>query len=137
MTRSAPVRRSPESALRSPAGIADGWATRAFTPGANLAISAAQLARSEAGAIKRLGLQAACHPSLPSPLLRLLLEHQQQRQDLDRLAQSHVVGEAGAKPQSRQQIKPLHARALIWAQRSAQRFAGIGAGPARPAGASL
>ncbi len=62
--------------------------------------------------------------------MRALLEHQEQRQDLDRFAQAHVVGKARAKPQLRQQMQPLHARALIRAQSAAQCFARIGTHPA-------
>ena len=58
----------------------------------------------------------------PAPL------RQQQRQHLDRLAQPHVVGEAGAEPEPRQQLQPLHAGPLIRAQRAAQRGIGIDTG---------
>ena len=79
------------------AGIADGWTTTAFRLGANRAISAAQLASSEAGATSSDGLRLppACS-----------LQHQQQRQDLDGLAEPHVVGEAGAKSEPGQQMQP-------------------------------
>ena len=40
----------------------------------------------------------------------LLLQHQQQRQDLDGLAEPHVVGETGAEPQAGQQIEPFARR---------------------------
>src|ERR1019366_3935013 len=55
MTKSTSPRRSGASALRSDAGIADGWATNAFKLGAKRLSSAAQLAKSEAGATSRLG----------------------------------------------------------------------------------
>ena len=57
----------------------------------------------------------------------LLLQHQQQRQDLDGLAEPHVVGEAGAEPEPGEQMEPLHAGLLIGPQRRLQRAAGIGA----------
>ena len=61
-------------------------------PGAKRSISAAQLASSEAGATSRL------RPGLRLP--RLPLQHQQQREHLDRLAEPHVVGQAGAEPEA-------------------------------------
>ena len=50
----------------------------------------------------------------------LRLAHQQQREHLDGLAQSHVVGEAGAQTQFRQEVQPAHADLLIRAQVSVQ-----------------
>jgi hypothetical protein len=38
--------------------------------------------------------------------LGLLIERLKQRQDLDRLAETHVVGEAGAEPKLVQEIEP-------------------------------
>ena len=46
-------------------------------------------------------------------LARLVLQHQKQRQDLDGLAEPHVVGQAGSKPQPGQEMEPLHAGTLI------------------------
>jgi hypothetical protein len=62
--------------------------------------------------------------------------HQQQRQHLDRLAQTHVVGQAGAEAQAGQQMQPLQAGALVRPQRAAQRRAGIDAGTLRRAQAA-
>ena len=84
--------------------------------GANRAISAAQLASSEAGATTRLGLRV-----LPG----FVFQHQQQRQHLDGLAEPHVVGQAGTEPEPREQIEPLHTRLLIGTQRALKRFPGI------------
>ena len=86
--------------------------------GANRAISAAQLASSEAGATRRRGLRL-------SPAF--VLQHQQQRQHLDRLAEPHVVGKAGPKPEPREQVEPLHARLLIGPQRALKVLTGIDA----------
>ena len=55
----------------------------------------------------------------------LVLQHQQQRQHLDGLAEPHVVGKACAEAKSRQQIEPLHARLLIGPQRRPQRLSGV------------
>ena len=102
----------------------------AFRLGANRAISAAQLASSEAGATSRLGLCS---------LSGLAFEHQQQRQDLDGLAEPHVVREAGPESQLGEQMQPLHARR---ADRAAACLAGpagvdarepVGTAQARPA----
>ena len=84
--------------------------SRAFRSGAKCSISAAQLAEQ----------RRRRHQQARRPLTRAA-PHQQQRQHLDRLAQSHVVGEAGAEPEAGQQMQPLHAGALIRPQRAAQR----------------
>jgi hypothetical protein len=52
-------------------------------------------------------------------------KHQQQRQQLDGLAEPHVVGEACTKPEPREQIEPLHTRLLIRTQRASKRFPGV------------
>ena len=128
MTRSVPARFSAASDFSCSAGIAEGWATSAFRLGANRAISAAQLASSEAGATSRLGFRVIARASRFST--------KQQRQHLDGLAEPHVVGEAGAEPSPVKQIEPLHARLLIGPQRGLQRFSGVHAGepvgPAQP-----
>ncbi len=53
------------------------------------------------------------------------LFHQQQRQHLDRLAEAHVVGQAGPEAKARQQVQPLRPCFLVGAQRPAQRRSGI------------
>ena len=70
----------------------------------------AQLASSDAGATSRLGPPLVRSPSS-------LSEHQQQRQHLHRLAEAHVVGEAGAEAERREQMQPAHAGLLIGPQR--------------------
>ena len=108
MTRSTAARSTAPSPFNCSAAIADGCATSARRLGAKRAISDAQLASSDAGATRSYGLRL---PSASIP------QHQQQRQHLDGLAETHVVGEAGAKPEPRQQVQPLHARPLIGTQR--------------------
>ena len=93
-----------QALLSSAAGIADGCATSAFNPGAKRSISAAQFASSEAGATSRLG--CGCRA-------RLALENEQQRKHLDGLAESHVVGQARAQAEFREEIEPAHAHLLI------------------------
>ena len=56
----------------------------------------------------------------------LLLQDQQQRQHLDRLAQAHVVGQAGAQPQIRQEPQPIDARLLVGPQGRPQLGARLG-----------
>ena len=46
----------------------------------------------------------------------LVLQHQQQREHLDRLAQPHVVGEAGAHAQPDEKVEPTHAGLLVRTQ---------------------
>ena len=53
----------------------------------------------------------------PSPRALAAACSQQQRQHLDRLAQPHVVGQAGAEAEPGQQMQPLHAGLLIRPQR--------------------
>ena len=107
MTRSISRSRAGSSDFNSAAGIADGCATSAFKPGAKRSISAAQLASSDAGATSRLGCGCA---------LVLALEHQQQREHLNGLAESHVVGQARAETEFGEQIKPAHAHLLVGPQ---------------------
>jgi len=58
---------------------------------------------------------------------RLLPLHQQeQRQHLQRLAEPHVVGEAGAQPEAVEEPEPGHAIALVGPQHCAQRVSRIG-----------
>ena len=89
------------SALSSAAGIAEGWATSTF--------SSARSGRFRRPSWRAAtpappgGWAVAARLALPA-LCALLLEHQQQRQHLDRLAQAHVVGQAGAEPEPRQQV---------------------------------
>ncbi len=52
---------------------------------------------------------------------------EQQRQNLDRLAEPHVVGQACPEPQPGQQMQPLHTGLLIRPQYAMQRRAGIAA----------
>ena len=47
--------------------------------------------------------------------VRLLTEYQQQRQHLNGLTQSHVIGQAGPQAELREQIQPPHANLLIGA----------------------
>ena len=58
---------------------------------------------------------------------RFVLQHQQQRQDLNRLAEPHVVGKAGPKPELCEQMKPLHARLLIGPQCALKVLTGVDA----------
>ena len=53
------------------------------------------------------------------------LEHQQQRQHLDRLAEAHVVGKTCTKPEPRQQVEPLQTGPLIGTQRAQKVWPGI------------
>ncbi len=55
-----------------------------------------------------------------------LLEQQQQREHLHRLAQAHVVGQTRAQLQLSEQRQPLHAGALIGPQLGLQRLSGVG-----------
>ena len=48
--------------------------------------------------------------------LLLAFDDQQQREDLDRLAESHVVGQAGAESQPGEQVEPANAGLLVGAQ---------------------
>ena len=51
---------------------------------------------------------------------RARFHHQQQCQHLHRLAEPHIVGEAGAQAEARQQVQPAHAGLLIRAERCLQ-----------------
>jgi hypothetical protein len=73
-----------------------GWATNTFSDGEKRSASAAQLAMSDAGATMRLGRRS------PPPSLTV----SRQRENLDRLAEPHVVGETGAEAEPRQKAKP-------------------------------
>jgi hypothetical protein len=53
------------------------------------------------------------------------LHHQQQRQHLHRLAEAHVVGEAGAQAETGEQVQPSQSNLLIGTQRRLQRCTGI------------
>ena len=108
----------------SSAAIAEGCATER-AGGAKRAISAAQLASSEAGATSSEGARVCA--AVLAPL------HQQQRQDLDRLAEPHVVGEAGAEAEAGQQVQPAQAGLLIGPQRAVQGRARIDGGAVRSA----
>jgi hypothetical protein len=55
------------------------------------------------------------------PIVVGLSLHQQQRQNLDGLAEPHIIGKAGSKPQSRQQMHPLGADLLVGPQSPFQR----------------
>ncbi len=118
MTRSTPSRSTALVHFNCSDGMADGWTTIALRLGANRAISEAQLASREAGATRSDGLRL-----LPASRF----EHQQQRQDLNGLAEPHVVGKAGPEPQLCKQMEPLHARMLIGPQRPVKRSTGIDA----------
>ena len=67
--------------------------------------------------------------------LRIRLQQQKQREDLNGLAEPHVIGETGPEPQLTEQIKPFHADVLIRPQGTLQRLAWIDAsshfGPAQ------
>ena len=97
--------------------------------GAKRSISATQLARSEAGATSRLGRR-------PAPASRLSTG--KQREHLDRLAEAHVVGQAGAEAELAEEVEPAHARpAGTGAERRSQRRRRVDAGEAlRPAQAA-
>ena len=56
------------------------------------------------------------------------LQRQQQREHLDRLAEPHVVGEAGAEPKPGQEVEPTHSGALVGPQLRFQRRAQVGLG---------
>ena len=90
MRSSSSARQSPTDGRRAPRAS-----------GAKRAISAFQLASSEAG--RHQQARPPCGASLA-------LEHEQQRQHLDRLAQSHVVGQAGAQAELVEEAEPVHAR---------------------------
>ena len=51
--------------------------------------------------------------------------HEEQREHLDGLAEAHVVGEAGAEAEPRQQVEPADADLLIGPQRAVQLAAGV------------
>ena len=90
---------------RAFAFTSEGWATAKERLGANLASSDFQFAISEAGTTSRLGL-----------VLLVALQIEQQRNHLDRLAEAHVVGQAGAQPQANDESQPGVARLLIGAK---------------------
>jgi hypothetical protein len=50
----------------------------------------------------------------------LSAQHQQQGQYLHGLAESHVVGQAGAQPQAGQQVQPAHTGPLVWTKIGSQ-----------------
>ena len=50
-----------------------------------------------------------------SGAVRLLTKYEQQRQHLNGLAQSHVIGQAGPQAELCEQIQPTHANLLIGA----------------------
>ena len=67
---------------------------------------------------------------------RLLAEPQDEGEQLDGLAEPHVVGEAGAEAEFGEEAEPAHADILIGAQSGLQRLARIGGGERfRPAAA--
>ncbi len=70
--------------------------------------SAFQLARSEAGTTSRLGLARSRFSGCAAGLAM-----QQQADDLHRLSQPHVIGQASPEPQARDEREPAHARLLI------------------------
>src|SRR4030065_762797 len=53
-------------------------------------------------------------------------EQEKKRNDLDRLPQSHVIGQASTESQAIEKPEPAHAGLLIGAQRGMQQVAGIG-----------
>ncbi len=56
------------------------------------------------------------HQKAGSPgAIGLLTEYQQQRQHLNGLTQSHIIGQAGPQAELREQIEPPHAILLIGA----------------------
>ena len=61
----------------------------------------------------------------PSVLGRLTLQHHEQREHLNGLAQTHIVGETAAKTEAGQEVEPAHARLLIGPQRGLQCVAGL------------
>ena len=127
MTRSVPPRSAPAMSASSRAGIAEGCATSVASDGAKRSISACQLASSDAGATSRCG---------GSPPRARSLAQEQKRQDLDRLAEPHVVRQADAEPQRRRERQPRHAGLLVGPQRAAQIGARVGRGEPAPARAA-
>ena len=81
----------------------EGCATITRSDGAKRAASDAQLASSEAGATRRLG--AGSPPADRSV--------NKQGEDLNGLAEPHVVGEAGAETEPGQKGEPTHADLLV------------------------
>jgi len=61
------------------------------------------------------------------------LQEEQEREDLDGLPEAHVVGEAAAEAEPREEPQPAHALALVRAERRVQRVARIGLFRAAPA----
>ena len=82
------------------------WKRRTAVPGANRWISASQLPSSVAGQTTSVG-----------PAVRVELEPVEvERDQRDRLAQAHVVGEAGAEPEAGQLGEPGQPVPLVVAQ---------------------
>ena len=98
--------------------------------------------RREAGRFLRpIGQQRSGSHEQARRLYRLLasasVEGEQQRENLNRLAKTHVVGEARAQTEPGQKMQPLQSGLLIRPQCRLQRSAGIDAGEAFRAAASL
>ena len=83
------------------------WCTKKGRVGANLAISRSQLPSREVGQMSRVG---RAHVGV------LLLAVQEQGQDLDGLAQAHVVGQDAAQAQAGQAVQPGQAAELVGAE---------------------
>ena len=96
------VRAAPAGASRSSsAGRAEGWASEHPQAGRE----AARLG-DPVGEERRRRHQQARAP----PVSRVALQHGQQREHLDRLAEAHVVGQAGAEAELVEEVEPADAR---------------------------
>ena len=96
----------------SPRPSPTGGRTQRESVGAKRAISAFQFASSDAGSDEEA---TACRSA------RRSFRREQQREDLDGLAEPHVVGQAGAEPEAREEARASRARLLVGPQRAAQR----------------
>ena len=62
----------------------------------------------------------------------LAIDEQEEGDHLDGLAEAHVVGQAGAQAQLREEVEPSHAHLLVRPERAVQRAAGVGRRAATP-----
>ena len=115
--------RAASAAKLLPVGRSAPWCTSTRSAGAKRASSRCQLPTTDVGQTSSVGAAVvAAH----------LAVVQEQRDDLDRLAQAHVVGQAGAQSVALQRGQPDDADALVRAQGAdeAGRLAQRGALPA-------
>ena len=117
MTRSAPSSPSGASGGQLSAGRSEGWATNTSRSGANRAISCCQLAISEAGTTSRLGRRGPASPERARRPRPPRASPEEQTEHLDRLAQPHVVGQAGAQAEAREEPEPADPDRLVGAER--------------------